>query len=389
LDGKYLYAVHLLSRYNVPVTQLDRGWVNTNALSIIDMTNNSLYATVLLDDVDYGAANPHGICAGGDSLLYITIAGAQELIVLNLNGLHDHLSALFLGSKKDAYIRNKDDLSASLSFVAPYKQRIKLKGRSPRAVVLSKGSALVSSRFSTFLEQIFDKTAAHKLLMLGNEPAPNSARRGELAFCDASICYQQWQSCISCHPDGRADGLNWDQQNDGLGNPKNTKSLLFSHVTPPCMITGIRASASLAVRNGILHTLQTRQPEALAVDMDEYLKTMPVVKSPFIKEYKQKDAKQKGKKLFAQAGCMKCHSGQYYTDLTKYDVGTGDGDDKGRLFDTPSLREVWRTAPYLYDGRAATLKEVFAKYNSEDRHGVTQNLSEKELDALILYVNTL
>jgi len=388
-DGKYLYAVHLLSRYNVPVTQLDRGWVNTNALSIIDITDDSVYATILLDDVDNGAANPFGICTGNDSLLYITIAGAHELIILNLNGLHDNISALFSGTKKDAYIHNKEDLSASLSFVSPYKQRIKLKGRSPRAVILSKGSALVSSRFSAFLEQISGKDAEHKLLTLGDEPAPNSVRRGELAFSDASICYQQWQSCLSCHPDGRADGLNWDQQNDGLGNPKNTKSLLYSHVTPPCMITGIRVSAELAVRNGILHTLQTRQPENIAADMDDYLKQLAPVTSPYLAEYRKKDAKQLGKKLFEQAGCAQCHTGEYFTDMKKYDVGTGDGDDKGRPFDTPSLRETWRTAPYLYDGRAVTLKDVFSVFNPDDKHGFTKNLTEKELDALILYVKTL
>jgi cytochrome c peroxidase len=225
-------------------------------------------------------------------------------------------------------------------------------------------------------------------LTLGKEPEPNSVRRGELAFGDATICYQQWQTCVSCHPDGRADGLNWDQQNDGLGNPKNTKSLLYSHVTPPCMITGIRESAEKAVRNGILHTLQTRQPETLAVDMDNYLKQLTPLESPYLQEYKQKDPKQKGKQLFEEAGCIQCHGGKYLTDQEKYHVGTN-GDDETRPFDTPTLLEVWRTAPYLYDGRAATLREAFTKYNTNDQHGYTKKLSKEDLDALILYINTL
>ncbi|MDR3340938.1 MAG: beta-propeller fold lactonase family protein [Candidatus Symbiothrix sp.] len=389
-DGNYVYAVHLLSRYMVPITQLDRGWVNTNALSIIDVKDDTLYATVLLDDVDRGAANPAGIGIGKDNELYIALAGSHELMVLDLKALHEKLSGLFDGKIKDAYIHDKNDLSASLSFTSSLKKRIALKGRLPQNLAFTEDAVLVSSRFSPFIEKVsYTGSQLPESLVLGEEPEPNTFRRGELAFNDASICYQQWHTCASCHPDGRADGLNWDQQNDDWGNPKNTKSLLFSHLTPPCMITGIRASAELAVRKGILHTLQTDQPEALAVDIDEYLKNMPVVESPFIKEYKKKDAKQKGKKLFEQAGCIQCHNGQYYTDLTKYDVGTGDGDDEGRLFDTPSLRETWRTAPYLYDGRAATLKEVFTKYNSGDRHGATKNLSKEELEALILYINTL
>ena len=44
------------------------------------------------------------------------------------------------------------------------------------------------------------------------------------------------------------DGLNWDLLNDGIGNPKSTKTLLYSHATPPAMISGIRADAETAVR---------------------------------------------------------------------------------------------------------------------------------------------
>ncbi|MHC4147198.1 MAG: cell surface protein, partial [Planctomycetota bacterium] len=79
-------------------------------------------------------------------------------------------------------------------------------------------------------------------------------RRGEMLFNDALLCFQSWQSCASCHPsDARVDALNWDLLNDGLGNPKNTKSLLLSHETPPAMITGIRENAEIAVRAGFRH----------------------------------------------------------------------------------------------------------------------------------------
>jgi YVTN family beta-propeller protein len=390
-DGKYLYAVHLLSRYGMPITQLDRGWVNTNALTIIDLDNDTVYATVLLDDVDHGAANPAGVCTAPDGRLLITLSGTHELMLLDLNGLHEKLAGFFSGKLTEPYVSGKEDLSASLTFATPYKKRIALKGRSPREVVYAGGKAYASSFFSPFAEVVSlgNVHPESVVLTLGDEPEPDAARRGELAFCDASICYQQWQSCASCHPEGRADGLNWDQQNDGLGNPKNTKSLLYSHATPPCMITGIRESAEGAVRNGILHTLQTRQPETLAADMDTYLKRLSPVESPYLQEYKRKDPRQKGRKLFREAGCLQCHDGPYQTDQLMYDVGTGDGNDEGRAFDTPSLRELWRTAPYLYDGRAETLHDVFTKYNAGDKHGMTRHLSRKELDALILYIKTL
>ena len=54
-------------------------------------------------------------------------------------------------------------------------------------------------------------------------------------------------------------------------------------------------------------------------------------------------------------------------------------------WDTPTLREVWRTAPYLFDGRAATMEEVFSIH----KHGVDQKVSKKEIEALAEYVNSL
>ncbi|MDR2425137.1 MAG: c-type cytochrome [Prevotellaceae bacterium] len=388
-DGRFVYATHLLSKYDIPVTQLDRGWVNTNALGIIDLAGDSLYATVLLDEVDGGAANPAGLCFDLRGNLCIAAAGTHELVVFDAKAMHEKLEALFSGKFIDLYIKNRTDLSASLSFATSFKTRVALQGVSPRAVACASNGIVASSYFSPFIEKISDFNKPSTAIMLGKEPSPDAVRRGELAFCDASICYQGWQTCASCHPDARVDGLNWDQQNDGLGNPKNTKSLLFSHVTPPCMITGIRRNAELAVRNGILHTLQTVQPEQLAADIDEYLKHLAPDESPYLTEYHQKDPQERGKALFASTGCLNCHNGQYFTDKHRYNVGTGTGDEVDTPFDTPTLREIWRTAPYLYNGQARSIREVLVDYNKTDRHGITQNLSDDELQALILYILTL
>ena len=75
--------------------------------------------------------------------------------------------------------------------------------------------------------------------------------------------------------------------------------------------------------------------------------------------------------------------------MQKADVGTGRDRDKGTPFDTPLLREVWRTAPYLYDGRAKTVEEVLTKYNQHDAHGMTSTLTEKERKDLIEFILSL
>jgi len=88
-------------------------------------------------------------------------------------------------------------------------------------------------------------------------------------------------------------------------------------------------------------------------------------------------------------GCGNCHTSPLYTNMGKYDVDTGTEREYDVGFDTPTLVEIWRTGPYLHDGRAATIKEVVTKYNKDDRHGKTSSLSEREIHDLAEYVLTL
>ena len=76
-------------------------------------------------------------------------------------------------------------------------------------------------------------------------------------------------------------------------------------------------------------------------------------------------------------------------DYQQYNVGTGIQPHQNDKFDVPTLKEVWRTAPYLYDGRAKTMTEVFTTFNVEDKHGKTSNLSSQEIDYLVAYVLSL
>jgi cytochrome c peroxidase len=216
-------------------------------------------------------------------------------------------------------------------------------------------------------------------------------RQGELYFNDASICYQGWQSCASCHPsDARADGLNWDLPNDGIGNPKNTKSLLLAHQTPPCMSLGVRADASTAVRAGIEHILFSQPHEAVAAAIDEYLKSLKAMPSPYLVNGRLSTAAKRGEKIFSKIGCADCHVPGLYTDLRPHDVGTrASYDGPTDKFYTPTLIEVWRTAPYLHNGSAATIRNVLTTCNQNSLHGDVSHLSSQEVDDLCTYVLSL
>ena len=404
-DGRYAYAAHILARYTVPTTQLERGWINTNALSIIDVESKQLFDTVLLDDVDNGAANPWAVgCTNDGKKVCVTHAGTDELSIINVTALHDKIRKYHADENNNqgssarqsnygSYGTSSTSISNipnELSFLYDIRKRIKLCGKGPRALAIIGSNIYVAEYYTDSLTLVdINKTAGIKTtaLPLGPTPQLTQIRRGEMLFHDASLCFQHWHSCASCHPGGaRVDALNWDLLNDGLGNPKNTKNLLFAHRTPPAMITGIRVNAEDAVRAGIRHILFAVRPEEEVNSIDEYLKSLKPVPSPYLVKGKLSASAKRGRKIYSKASCDSCHKGALHTDLQQHNVGTGDGLDNDRKFDTPSLVEAWRTAPYLYDGRAATIEEVIAIYNRDDKHGTTSNLSLKEIEDLSNFV---
>ena len=149
------------------------------------------------------------------------------------------------------------------------------------------------------------------------------------------------------------------------------------------MISGIRASAELAVRAGFKFIQFFEISEEEAVLVDEYLKSLRPVPSPSLVNGDLSEKAKAGRKVFETQNCDKCHSGPYYTDMKMHRIGEDIEFEKG--WDTPTLIEVWRTAPYLFDGRAATMEEVFELH----RHGINKKISKKDIETLVEYVKSL
>ena len=425
-DGKWAYLVHSVSRFQVPTTQLERGWMNTSALSVIDLTANELYATMLLDSIDLGAADPWGLALTKDGkTLWVSLSGCHEVARIDVARLVEMLSgkipdqyAKSLGSaninpwaevKKDPKYRFQlvNDLMAM--YFAELIQRFPVGGRTllylhaadrpfergPRGLSLSGDDKqlYVPTHFGGALCVLDTETGnLIKNIPVGEQPEPDPVRKGEIAFHDAELCFQKWQSCATCHPNNaRMDGLRWDLLNDGMGNHKRTRSLLFSHQTAPVMAMGVRQTAEVAVRAGFKFILFAVVPDETSNAVDAYLKSLKADPNPFLVNGKPSESATRGKALFdGKAACNKCHTGQYFTDLKAYDTGTlGAYDRPENRFFTPKLTEIYRTAPYLHDGRAVTLEEVFTAWNKEDKHGVTSKLSKEELADLIAYLSSL
>ncbi len=398
-DGRYAVVAHTLARYHLPTTQIERGWINSNAGSIIDLAELKLLNTVLFDNIDSGAAIPWAVGWTPDSRqLLVTHAGTHELSVVDFPALLAKLAkmpaTLDPGKPVDytAASRTAADVPNDLSFLVGVRQRVKLPGNGPRALAVAGSRAWVANYFSDTLNIL--NLAANPLraesIPLGPAPQMTTVRQGELYFNDATLCFQGWQACSSCHShDARVDGLNWDLLNDGIGNPKNGKSLLLAHATPPSMSLGVRSNATAAVRAGIRYSLFTVQPPEVADALDDYLSSLKPMPSPLLVKGKLSPAAKRGRKLFLddKVGCAECHSGAALTNLKSYDVGTkGKFDQPADRYDTPTLVEVWRTAPYLHDGRARTMQEVLTTFQHDDEHGMTRHLTPRQIDDLSEFV---
>nr|WP_307758197.1 YVTN family beta-propeller repeat-containing protein [uncultured Mediterranea sp.] len=372
-DGKYVYVSHNLGRYTVPTSQLQQGWMNTSAFSVIDTEKQEFLGVVIVDEPERGAAGIWSIACNDESI-FISHSGTHEISVIR----HKEMLDKFL-----AY-PDKKLLEYDLTFLYGLRERIPLQGNGPRAILLADRRLFVPTYFADILNVMDIHTLALTSANLNPERVESDIDKGEKYFNDASHCFQNWQSCNGCHPgDARTDGMNWDLMNDGVGNSKNCKSMLFSHVTPPSMISGVRESAEWAVRAGFKFIQFFDVSEEDARCVDAYLKSLQPVPSPYLVNGELSEKAQAGKKVFDKLKCGECHSGIYYTDLKMHRIGEDVEFEKG--WDTPTLREVWRTAPYLFDGRAATMQEVFEVH----RHGIEKKVSKKDIEALTEYVNSL
>lgn len=372
-DGRYVFVSHNLGRFQVPTSQLQQGWMNTNAVSVIDTSTQSLVGSISLDEPDRGAGGIWDVKCDGQWLV-TSQSGTHDVSIVDYKVMIEKLNAY----------ADKSKLDYDLYFMRGIRVRLPIEGNGPRAMAMREGKIYLPTYFSDVLNVVDLAEQSVEAVAYNPQRVESPRDRGERAFNDASFCYQNWQSCNGCHPDdGRTDGMNWDLMNDGIGNPKNCKSMLFSFQTPKNMISGIRDHAGIAVRAGYKFIQFCDVDEATASDVDEYIRSLEPLPSPYLVDGELSEKAVQGRKVYEKYGCAECHSGPYYTDMQMHRIGEDVEFEQG--WDTPTLREVWRTAPYLFDGRAATMEEVFTVH----KHGIEGKISRKDAEALTEYVNSL
>ncbi|MEE8455417.1 MAG: hypothetical protein V3R90_11815, partial [Limibaculum sp.] len=385
-DDRWAFVAHIISRDEITPLQLERGFVHANGISILDLDRSGHRVTVLLDRFLAGAANPWGLALSENAeRLYVSLAGVHEVAIVDVPALLSLVAETDTPEKVAALERDVEIMERQ-----GLMRRVDAGGIGPRGLALNEatGELLVANYFSDSVSVLDAETGAiQAVIPLGPPQEMSTWRKGEMLFNDARLCFQQWFSCASCHQeDATVDGFNWDLPNDGVGNAKNVKSLHDIYDTAPAMWTAVRKGMDVAVAAGQRFLGFLPEPE-------NHQALMTFLKSPRRppNPYKTRDPVmvERGERVFYKARCHACHPAPLFSDLKRHDLGLASSTDLRFRFDTPSLRECVRTGPYLHDGRAQTLGEIFTKYNPNNLHGLTSNLADSELQALLEYLRSL
>jgi len=225
---------------------------------------------------------------------------------------------------------------------------------------------------------------------------------------DTRAAKDAWITCAICHPDGKQDGLVWQQ---GLG-PRNSTSMQGLEQSGQLHWSGNRDEVqdfehtfrNLMGGTGFVDNPATELGENMAgksLELDalaEFIFNIPFAK-PLKPEFLDMTSVARGKIIFEseQATCRSCHTGRAYTKsqagvLDTNNVGTQTRQDdfiEENRYDTPSLRGLAFSAPYLHDGSATNLLQVIGEYNDQDLHGVTSHLSHAQQLDLVAFLNSL
>jgi len=394
-DGKVGVAAHLRPKNLVPLAHVEHGWAFTDSLAFFGEDVGGV-VQVPIDELERYFALPFGVAISPDkSQVFVSAAGSDTISVINLPAL-----LKFVRSNR----LSPNDLSASANYVTA---RIPV-GRNPRGIVLSPdGKRLfVASRMDDNIT-VIDTNAAKVSASfdLGGPKDTTPLRRGEQIFNSARFAFQGQFSCANCHLDSTFDGLQWDLEPDGFGvDIVDNRSLEDLMGTQPYKWNG--GNPNLPTECGprtekYFYRSQSYNGKELT-DLVAYVLSIPVRPNRYrLPNGELTPAQERGKAIFERIKykngrtipenqrCASCHSGPKYTNNHSEDVGSGKPTDRSPLIDTPHLPDVAYSAPYLHDGSARSLEEIWTVFNPKDTHGITNDLTKDELNDLIEYLRTL
>lgn len=399
-SGKFALATLNRTKGSVPMTRLLQGWTITNGLAIL--WRDGEVDEVLLDEADLGFSDATDVvCTPDGRYALVTSAGTDRVAVVDVQKM---LGIVQSASKHDRQHVLPNHLGYPSEFIVKHIST----GKNPRSILISKDGrrAYVTNTLDDTIGVI--NMASMKMtstIDLGGSKTITQQRWGEQLFHNAFVTFHRQYSCNSCHPDGHVDGMTYDIEADGIGiTPVDNRTLRGILDTAPFKWEGTNPSLSrqCGARLAVFFTrLAPFTPEQLAA-VDYYVTTIPRPPNRYRPlGAKLTPAQRRGKQFFERTmtndrreipmnnRCITCHFPPYYTDRKRHDVGTKMPFDRTGKFDVPHLNNIYDSAPYLHNGMAPSLEEIWTVYNPEDRHGVTNDMTKDQLNDLIEYLKTL
>jgi YVTN family beta-propeller protein len=398
-DGRLGVVAEYHPKNLVPLAHLEHGGAFAYTITLFGPAVGKPIE-VPLDELDRYASQPFAVAISPDSArMYITLGGSEAVLVIDIPRLLRFVNA----RPRPASGSYASDLTASSNYVIA---RIPV-GHNPRGLALSSDGhrVLVANRLDDTISVIDTSTlkVVSTFALNGNQPV-NVLRHGEQTFYSARYSFQGQISCSSCHIDSTFDGLSWDLEPDGFGIDIVDNRLLEDlRGTEPFKWNGGNPNipTECGPRTEKYFWRSENYGDLTLSDLTAYIRTMRLRPNRWRMPGNELTAAQeRGKVIFERSidrfkkpipvenQCSYCHSGPKGTSQRSFDVGTKKTTDQSGLLDTPQLANVAMTGPYLHDGSARTMEEIWTIFNPDDKHGRTNDLTKDELNDLIEYLRT-
>ena len=398
-DGEFALVTLNRTKNLIPITRVIQGWVINNGIGVL--WKDGRVDQLLLDEVDGYFSDPTDVVITKDGrYAFVSGGGVNSVAMVDLN----KMKQVLLSTDEK---RRREILPNHLGISTEYVLKRIPVGSSPRGMVISPDSRYlyVADGLDDAVSVIdIKKRERINIFPLGGPVEITQARYGERIFHSANVTYGRQFSCHTCHPDGGIDGITYDIEPDGIGvNPVDNRTLRGILDTAPFKWSGKNPTLQrqcgprLAVFFTRIDPFTSREAEAL----EHYIRTIPKPPNRYRVTDLPTPAQRRGKQMYERITtnsgeeipltnrCNFCHPPPYYTRRELSDVGTGSWLDTNQKFDIPHLNNIYETPPYLHDGQAETLEEIWTRYNPYDQHGMTNDMTKDQLNDLIEFLKTL
>lgn len=386
----------------VPSIQVERGFIMTNGIGIIENKPDGRIIQFLLDEPNAYYADPFDIAITPDGKrAFISHAGVNTISVVNIDSLR--------GIIKESSPEELDYFSNYLGLSSRFVIKRIPTGSNPKGLIISSDGKLlyVAEHLEDRIGVINTETLEMvSTIDLGGPRRLTVARHGRRLLNNAKGTFQNQYTCFTCHPDAHEDGLVYNMASKDMGrNLANTQSLRDIGDTPPFKWNG--KNQTIYKQDGMRFSTVLTRNEPFSYKELDALVAYIVTGIPYPPNLQYNptgelnEMQLRGKALFERTHdnsgneippknrCITCHPPPWFTHKQLEDVGTLIASDDSMLFDTPHLNNIYASPPYLHHGLALSLEEIWTKYAEENTHGAVNDMTKIELNELIEYLKSL